>query len=333
MKTITLYSTLVVILMFFASLYTYGETPVISTFKEQKLVKKEKDVLIKKEDCSVAYRLLPPSKILDLSEWSLSEPSDADRNRIADQIYEKKLNSGYRSKYFYTSKDGGIVFKCPVKGYKTSSNTTYTRVELREMLRAGDKTIKTKGPTKNNWVLKSSRSVKEAGGYDGQLKATLAINHVTTTGHKNHVGRVIIGQIHAKSDEPLRLYYRKLPNNRKGSIYFAHENKSTGNDEYHELIGSKSDKARSPHDGIALGQKFSYDVTLIGNILTVKIIRKNRPVIQKSIDIRKSNYNEKDEYMYFKAGVYNQNKTGEDFDYVEATFYELENIHKKYKSD
>lgn len=272
-----------------------------------------------------------PSQIFDLSQWSLSVPSDIDKNWIADNIQEKELNSGYSSKYFYTSKDGGVVFKCPIKGHKTSSNTTYTRVELREMLRAGNTSIKTKGPTKNNWVLKSSRSVKEAGGYDGQLRATLAVNHVTTTGNKNHIGRVIIGQIHAMNDEPLRLYYRKLPNNKKGSIYFVHENKSTGQDEAHELIGSKSDSAKNPHNGISLDEKFSYDVTLVDNMLTVTIIKDYKTLAKKTIDIRKSNYDAKDEYMYFKAGVYNQNKTGEDFDYVQATFYKLSNKHKKYK--
>lgn len=329
MKIKILRSQLVLFLVLITPFYIFGQTVVTS--QSDKKLKKSKSYSNKTEKGNVNRASLPPSKILDLSQWSLSVPSDADGNRIADQISEQKLNSGYRSKYFYTSKDGGIVFKCPVKGYKTSSNTTYTRVELREMLRAGNTSIRTKGPTKNNWVLKSSRSIKEAGGYDGQLKATLSVNHVTTTGNRNHVGRVIIGQIHAMRDEPMRLYYRKLPNNKKGSIYFIHENKMTSKDEPHVLIGSKSDSASNPHDGIALDEKFSYDVTLVGNILTVKIIRPKRPVVQKSIDIRKSKYDDKEEYMYFKAGVYNQNKTGEDFDYVEATFYSLSNMHKKYK--
>jgi poly(beta-D-mannuronate) lyase len=33
----------------------------------------------------------------------------------------------------------------------------------------------------------------------------------------------MIGQIHASNDEPIRLYYLKLPNHEKGFIYFAHE--------------------------------------------------------------------------------------------------------------
>jgi len=35
--------------------------------------------------------------------------------------------------------------------------------------------------------------------------------------------------------------------------------------------------------------------------------------------------------MYFKAGVYNQNKSGRDDDYVQATFYKLTATHKPKK--
>lgn len=40
-----------------------------------------------------------------------------------------------------------------------------------------------------------------------------------------------------------------------------------------------------------------------------------------------SGYNKSSQYMYFKAGVYNQNNTGEGSDYVQATFYQLDNSH------
>jgi poly(beta-D-mannuronate) lyase len=35
--------------------------------------------------------------------------------------------------------------------------------------------------------------------------------------------------------------------------------------------------------------------------------------------------------MYFKAGVYNQNNGGAPKDYVQATFYHLDNQHDGYK--
>ena len=224
-----------------------------------------------------------------------------------------------------------MVFKSPIGGFKTSINTTYTRSELREMLRAGDYSIDTKGPTKNNWVLESSPSKFIAGGYDGKLTATLAVNHVTKTGEAKHVGRVIIGQIHASHNEPLRLYYRKLPNNKKGSIYFAHEGRVNGEEDFHELIGSRDDDASDPQDGIALNEKFSYEVIVVGNVLSVKITRPNKPIAHKIVSMQNSGYDVANEYMYFKAGVYNQNKTGKENDYVQATFYKLENGHKTSK--
>lgn len=279
------------------------------------------------ESKKVAEGYNPASKFFDLSDWSLSVPTDEDGNGRADHIKERKLSSGYISDFFYANNDGGMVFTCPIGGFKTSPNTTYTRVELREMLRAGDVDIDTKGPTKNNWVHKSSRASKKAGGYDGELKATLAVNKVTTTGKKGQIGRVVIGQIHAKHNEPMRLYYRKLADNAKGSIYFAHE-RSDGKEEYHELIGTKSNSAKDPEGGIALNEKFSYSITLLKNELTVKIYRQYKPVIKKVVNIRTSGYKVRDEYLFFKAGVYNQNKSGDPKDYVQATFYELDNGHK-----
>jgi len=68
-------------------------------------------------------------------------------------------------------------------------------------------------------------------GYDGDMNATLAVNHVTTTGSNSHIGRLIIERIHANGDETVRIYYRKLPNNTLGSIDFAHEPNDGNGDE------------------------------------------------------------------------------------------------------
>ena len=273
----------------------------------------------------------PSTGSIDLQDWYLSIPTDTDGSGTADSIKEDQLAGGYsNSSYFYKSSDGGLVFKCPINGYKTSTNTSYTRTELREMLRRGDTGIDTSGVNKNNWVFgtASSTNKSKAGGYNGTLTATLAVNRVTTTGDSDQVGRVIVGQIHATDDEPLRLYYRKLKNNAKGSIYFAHE-KEGGGDTYYELIGSRSDSASNPSDGVALNEKFSYEVKTSGLSLTVTIKRDGKSDVSKTITMD-SGYNDSDQYMYFKAGVYNQNNTGTGSDYVQATFYSLENKHTGY---
>ncbi|WP_236250514.1 polysaccharide lyase family 7 protein [Microbulbifer sp. ALW1] len=272
---------------------------------------------------------LPPSSNFDLSAWYLSVPSDNDGSGTADSIKENELNSGYaNSSYFYTAADGGMVFRCPVDGYKTSTNTSYTRTELREMLRRGDTSISTQGVNENNWVFGSAPASARAaaGGVDGVLRATLAVNHVTTTGDSGQVGRVIVGQIHANNDEPLRLYYRKLPGNSKGSIYMAHE-PNGGSDSWYDLIGSRSSSASNPTDGIALNEKFSYEIKVVGNTLTVTISRDGMADVVQVVDMSNSGYDAADQYQYFKAGVYNQNNTGSGSDYVQATFYALEQSH------
>ena len=277
---------------------------------------------------------LPPSENFDLSTWYLSVPDN--NNGRATSVKEGPLNEGYQNKkYFYTGKDGGMVFKCPIKGTTTSSNTNYTRVELREMLRAGNTSIKTKGVNKNNWVLGSSpkKNIKQAGGYDCMMTATLAVNHVTTTGDKSQVGRVVIGQVHAAKNEPVRIYYRKNPGNNLGRIYFAHEtnppkgSKNRRENIYFEIMGSRNANAPNPVDGIALNEKFSYNIKILKNEMWVTIIRKGKKDIVQHVDMRKSGYDSKEEYFYFKAGAYNQNRTGKPDDYVQVTFYNLEALH------
>jgi poly(beta-D-mannuronate) lyase len=276
---------------------------------------------------------LPPGRNFDLLGWYLSTPADDDRDGKSDRISEVELAHGaIDERYFFTGPDGGMVFRATVAGAKTSKNTRFTRTELREMLRRGDTSIRTRNddrsPNKNNWVLSSApeRALRAAGGIDGRLRATLAVNRVTDTGDTSQVGQVIIGQIHAADDEPIRLYYRKLPENQRGSIYAAHE-PSGGEDIFFELIGSRRDDAADPPDGIALGEKFSYEIEARGNLLHVRISSNGELRAEKTIDMSESGYDVYHDYMYFKAGAYNQNDTGEVDDFVQATFYELEASH------
>ncbi len=279
---------------------------------------------------------VPPSGNFDLLDWKITLPIDEDNNSRADEIGEIPLSEGFQdSRYFYTAEDGGMVFKAPIEGAKTSTNTKYTRTELREMLRQGNRAFSTKGVGGNNWVFSSAPSLTQdaAGGVDGELTATLAVNHVTTTGDPGQVGRVIIGQLHASDDEPLRIYYRKLPNNSTGSIYIAHQPRGSSSDQKYDMIGSRSRSAPDPgEEGIALNEKFSYKVNVVGDLLTVTIMRPGKPDVVQEVDMADSGYDDPNEYMYFKAGVYNLNNTGDPNDYVQATFYALDNEHTGYSN-
>ena len=271
-----------------------------------------------------------PSENFDLSTWKLSIPVNRGDGTATD-ISVSQLNDNYQnSAYFYTASDGGMVFKCPVDGYKTSANTSYTRVELREMLRGTDTSISTQGVNKNNWVFGTAPQADKnaAAAYDGEMNATLAVNHVTTSGSSSHIGRVIIGQIHANSDEPIRIYYRKLRNNNLGSIYFAHEpTDGNGSEQWHEMIGSRSNSASNPSDGIALDEVFSYRINVVGDLLTVTIIRDGKQDVVKTVNMVNSGFNVGGQYMYFKAGVYHVNNSGNSSDFAQATFYALEKSH------
>lgn len=273
-----------------------------------------------------------PGENFDLLDWQLTLPTDINKDKKADTINEVAMSEGFELKpFFYTGDDGGMVFACPNVGAQTSKNTKYARTELREMLRRGNGRHKTQGVNKNNWVFGSAHSSakRKAGGVNGSLEATLAVNRVSTTGDEKMVGRVIIGQIHATDDEPIRLYYRKLPNNEKGTIYFAHEINGA-DDIWIPMLGTRSHTLPNPEDGIALNEKFSYKITVVDDLLTVTLIRVDKPNITKIFDMSNSGYGKSSQYMYFKAGVYNQNNGGADKDYVQATFYHVDNKHDGY---
>jgi len=272
-----------------------------------------------------------PGQNFDLTTWYLSQPFDHDADGKPDDVSAPYLAQGYEHpEHFFTAKDGGLTFKSFIKGVRTSNNTHYVRTELREMLRRGDESIPLKGVTKNNWVFSSApiADQKAAGAVDGVLEATLKIDHTTTTGAPNQVGRFIIGQIHDKDDEPIRLYYRKLPNRDTGTVYFAHENSKEGTDIWYELAGGLSGKT---DDGVALGEVFSYRIDVVGNTMTVTLMREGKPDSVQVVDMSKSGYDVGGRYMYFKAGVYNQNDSGDPEDYVQATFYKIKTSHGQYK--
>ncbi|MCF6452312.1 polysaccharide lyase family 7 protein [Vibrio sp. MMG022] len=282
---------------------------------------------------------LPPSGNFDLSDWKLDLPVDENGSISgkALEVKEKELSSGYENtEFFYTGDDGGLVFISPVEGAKTSTNTKYTRSEMREMLRRGDTSVSTKGISKNNWVFSSAPSSEQdnSGGVDGVLEATLAVNAVSSTGDTSQIGRIIIGQIHANNDEPIRLYYRLLPGHSKGSLYFAHEpnaDASPDDEQFINLIGSSADDASEPSDGIALNELFFYRIEVQGNQLIVTIQRDDHEDVTETVDMSTSGYDVGGQYMYFKAGVYNQNNSGDPTDYVQATFYYLTNSHEGYE--
>ncbi len=266
---------------------------------------------------------------LDFNNWYITFPSGE-----SESDPQWLIDGNISEDEFFYDELGAAVFKTPNIAGVTSDQTKYSRTELREMLRGPEPDPKpadwpsTQGLNKNNWVFSTSyqRLQHASGGVDGVLEATLKVDHVSTSydeGYEYMVGRVIVGQIHASSDEPLRIYYRKDPNNELGSVYFATEVPGVGDTRY-EMIGSSSEDQPNPIDGIALGEIWSYRVDVVGDDLTVTIIRDGKPDVTRTV---KTAAAYKNDWMYFKAGVYNQNNGGEVDDYAQATFYSITVTH------
>jgi hypothetical protein len=262
-----------------------------------------------------------PGENFDLGLWKITFPDASEE----EQAWLVAGNE--RENEFYTDPvTGGMVFRCPNMGETTSGDTQYSRTELREMLRGEDTEISTQGINGNNWVTSTSSADHRdaAGGVDGTLQATLSVDHVSTTYDEEHmVGRVIVGQIHGPDQEPCKIYYRKLPQNSKGSVYFSYEPEE-GSDIIIPLIGSPDDDASDPADGIALGEQWSYEIDVVGHLLEVTITREDGSTVSDSVTMD-AYYD--DAYLYFKAGVYNQNSGGSEGDHVQATFYALTHTH------
>ncbi|HUR39714.1 MAG TPA: polysaccharide lyase family 7 protein [Verrucomicrobiae bacterium] len=243
--------------------------------------------------------LLPPSGNFELQNWKLTLPS-------ASEVMPWVLDNGYELKdTFYThTTSGGMVFRTPNIANSTA-NSNYPRTELREMLAPHESA----SSNVNNWT-------PEKG---GRLKARLKVDRVSTTGESGKVGRVIVGQIHGPDTEPARLYFHKLPGEAKGRLYLATETFGGSNSYSTDIVSNKDG------DGIALGELFTYTITMKGTRVQVDIVRKQGTLVNTYIKFVDSNY--LGENMYFKAGVYNQNNTGSTSDYAQATFYSLVATH------
>ncbi|MCC2655486.1 MAG: Extracellular alginate lyase [Panacagrimonas sp.] len=239
-----------------------------------------------------------PSENFDLRRWKLTLPS-------AEDIDPYQLNSGYSyyGVFFTDPRTGGMVFRCPNRA-GTTANSSYSRTELRGMLDPYNSNAKA---ASNNWT-------PEQGGW---LKADLRVDRVSTTGYSDKVGRVVLGQIHGPYTEPLRLHYTKKPGERTGRIYAATETVGGTGRHSPDIVSNANG------GGIALGERFRYSIKLVNTRLDVLIYRADGRIHRWStyIDSRYRGLPQ-----YFKAGVYNQNNTGDGSDYAQATFFALQQV-------
>ena len=301
-----------------------------------------------------------PAENFNLKPWKLTLP-EADtrsgkKNKVLE-VQETQVNTPgfiYKPWFFTSPSNGGLVFKTPNHA-PTTKGSSNTRSELREMIRAGNKKIKTHSP-KNNFVLAAHPKAKKFASIGGKLASTLKVDWVSTSGNdaKYAAHSVVVGQIHGSGKmEPVKIFYRKLPGHDKGSLFWNYElspeNQDDRQDVPHNVWGDYNLRASdpSPADGIALEERFSYVIDVTGDILTVSFKKSDGTVVAHSRDIAApyTGY-ELDlgygrDWMYFKAGAYNQCNLGtkgnwgtacsndgiEAGDYAQVTFFQIDVSH------
>ncbi|GGP64478.1 polysaccharide lyase family 7 protein [Shewanella saliphila] len=304
-----------------------------------------------------------PSQNFDLSNWKLTLPELASKQSAkALEITKQQLSDLQQlfvhPQWFYSDKNtGALVFVAPNEA-PTTPNSKNTRSELRAML--ADKYDE----PKNNFVVASHPNANEYGAIGGQLKATLSVDKVSSSGNdkKNGAFAVVIGQIHGSDNEPLKIVYRKLPEHEYGSLSWSYElnpepkrqdavdsnGKKLRQDIRHNVFGKYNLRqgASDPKDGIKIGEIFAYEVNVEGDTMKLTFTKKpgsDKPIVKTfEVNLAQGNYQGnkvdlgyKNDWMYYKAGVYNQcntNKSSSDCqwrgmeagDYAQASFYQLE---------
>lgn len=164
--------------------------------------------------------------------------------------------------FFYVETEGQtdwVVYKTPNSGI-TSPNSSNTRTELGEKMR---------------WIPEDG----------GKLTGTLKVKHVSTTGDATarSAYSVVVGQIHSDEgheNEPLKIFYKKFPGHKRGSVFWNYEINTEGSNDGRwdfstpvwgydfSVVGPDSETyPEEPEDGIALNEEFSYEVNVFNGVM------------------------------------------------------------------
>jgi hypothetical protein len=268
-----------------------------------------------KEKKSITY----PSDIIPfMDEWTILCGDGTRTNNLANFEQEN---------FFYVAKEAQtdwVVYKTPNAGI-TSRTSSNTRTELGQ---------------KKHWI-------PEEG---GKLTGTLKVQHVSISGDARVAASysVVVGQIHSDEgheNEPIKIFYKKFPGHKKGSVFWNYEINTAGDNsgrwDYStavwgydmSVVGSDSTTyPKEPENGIELGEEFSYEINVYKGIMYLTFTSENNKTIKFTKDLLKSEFSKKadipeqiltlyaainrdgverenayaGEIQYFKQGAYNQ---------------------------
>jgi hypothetical protein len=225
--------------------------------------------------------LFPPGSNFDLSAWKLQTLTES---LVFTEISASQLQSGYTSSFFYTnSTDGSMVFRVPSNGGTTSPNTSYPRVELRQMYNGA------------NWKLEDTNEY--------YFTAMCKVDSVAIA-----KSQIIIGQIHGSQTNSELLKLRWSGYRAKQCYVEARLQK---NDTTKSEFGTKL------ATGLSLGDMISYSIKMKNGLVTVTVNNTSTTWTYTS-----AYYGTTDSY-YFKAGNYLQYDNDTIVVYGQTRFYSL----------
>ncbi|MRI01700.1 polysaccharide lyase family 7 protein [Kriegella sp. EG-1] len=260
-----------------------------------------------------------PSDVISfMDEWKIL---------LGDGTKSDELVKYKKDDFFYVATDDKadwVVYKTPNSGI-TSRTSSNTRTELGQ---------------KKHWI-------PEVG---GKLTGTLKVMHVSTSGDVRVAASysVVVGQIHSdegNENEPLKIFYKKFPGHKKGSVFWNYEINTEGDNakrwDYSSAVwgndmsvvgSSPTSFPEEPVDGIELGEEFSYEVNVHKGIMYLTFTSEGHETVKFTKNLLKSDFVTKadipeqiwslyasigrdgteidtayaGEIQYFKQGAYNQ---------------------------
>ncbi|MDP5031259.1 MAG: polysaccharide lyase family 7 protein [Paraglaciecola sp.] len=282
-------------------------------------------------------RVMVPADKFDLTGWKIAIPTDDNNDGKVDEISVKDIQTYQHPDYFYLDAQGNMVFTTPNKAF-TTPNSSNTRSELHQVIGGinGEK-----DEFANNFSLQANKRAEQYSQIGGNLQATLKVNHVAKRAaypEKAPAFSVVVGQIHAGKDqalvaegegygygnEPLKIFYKKRPDQEYGSVFWNYERnlekENSDRQDISYLVWGKSwlDTDNPGEKGIALDEAFSYEVNVYENIMYLTFTTARHGKVNFEINLADNidangmvdKFDHPAGYtgdvLYFKAGAYDQ---------------------------